>query len=145
MQSCPLAMLLSVLLCLCGCSFCYVKAFHPPLPMFTASGKSNQLLPREKESAHAVVCRKNPAFHPFLQSIGRRSAATTTTRWMSSSRSDALASHSDDEWHPHDPAWTTPQLLEGIWSQIAQAKDMVRGVSFVSYHIVRQRGACMLI
>jgi hypothetical protein len=34
----------------------------------------------------------------------------------------------EDEWYPHDPAWTTPQLLEGIWSQIAQAKDMVRGV-----------------
>jgi hypothetical protein len=34
----------------------------------------------------------------------------------------------DEEWHPHDPAWTTPQLLEGIWSQIVQAKNMVRNV-----------------
>jgi hypothetical protein len=38
------------------------------------------------------------------------------------------AAYTDDEWHPHDPAWTVPQLLGGIWHQIAQAKDMVRGV-----------------
>jgi hypothetical protein len=44
-------------------------------------------------------------------------------------------SHSDDEWHPNDPAWTTSQLLEGIWSQIAQAKDMVKGVRCIT-HIV---------
>ena len=36
--------------------------------------------------------------------------------------------HEEDEWHPHDPAWTTSQLLKGLWSQIAQAKDMVKGV-----------------
>jgi hypothetical protein len=40
-----------------------------------------------------------------------------------------VTSEADDEWYPHDPAWTTPQLLEGLWSQIAQAKDMVKGVS----------------
>lgn len=33
-----------------------------------------------------------------------------------------------EEWHPHDPAYTTPQLLAGIWFQIAQAKTMVKGV-----------------
>jgi hypothetical protein len=33
-----------------------------------------------------------------------------------------------DEWHPHDPAYTTPQLLASLWGQIAAAKDLVRGV-----------------
>lgn len=37
--------------------------------------------------------------------------------------------HSDDEWHPRDPAFTTPQLLVGIWQQIAQATSMAKGVS----------------
>jgi hypothetical protein len=41
----------------------------------------------------------------------------------------------EEEWHPHDPAWTTPQLLEGIWSQIAQAKNMVRNVRNMYLHI----------
>ncbi len=40
-----------------------------------------------------------------------------------------------EEWHPHDPAYTTPQLLAGIWFQIAQAKTMVKGV--------RCKHACM--
>ena len=35
---------------------------------------------------------------------------------------------SDDEWHPHDPANTVPQLLSSLWSQIAQAGNMVKGV-----------------
>jgi hypothetical protein len=35
----------------------------------------------------------------------------------------------DDEWHPHDPAFTTPQLLAGVWDQIAHAGTMSKGVS----------------
>jgi hypothetical protein len=35
----------------------------------------------------------------------------------------------DEEWHPNDPAYTTPQLLVGIWDQIAMAKTMTKGVS----------------
>jgi hypothetical protein len=37
--------------------------------------------------------------------------------------------YTDDEWHPHDPAYTTPQLLSGIWGQIARGTTMVKGVS----------------
>ncbi|EEC48347.1 predicted protein [Phaeodactylum tricornutum CCAP 1055/1] len=33
----------------------------------------------------------------------------------------------DDEWHPHDPAFTTPQLLAGVWDQIAHAGTMSKG------------------
>ena len=36
--------------------------------------------------------------------------------------------HSDDEWHPRDPAKTTPQLLSGLWHQITQAGSMAKGV-----------------
>jgi len=61
-------------------------------------------------------------------SLGRRTRPSR--RQMRLQMSDLTTQpHQDDEWHPHDPAWSTPQLLKGIWSQIAQAKDMVRGVS----------------
>jgi hypothetical protein len=33
------------------------------------------------------------------------------------------AFHSDTEWHPHDPAETTPQLLSSLWNQIATSID----------------------
>jgi hypothetical protein len=36
--------------------------------------------------------------------------------------------YSDDEWHPNDPAYTTPQLLVGIWDQIAMAKTLTKDV-----------------
>jgi hypothetical protein len=37
-------------------------------------------------------------------------------------------SSTDDEWHPRDPAHTTPQLLAGVWHQIAQVGSLVKGV-----------------
>jgi hypothetical protein len=49
---------------------------------------------------------------------------------LQSSKSDFLKqAETDDEWHPHDTAETTTQLLAGIWWQIAQAGTMVKGVS----------------
>lgn len=47
--------------------------------------------------------------------------------------------YTDDEWHPHDPAYTTSQLLVGIWDQIAMAKTMTRNVSLllISYFKTR--------
>ena len=41
---------------------------------------------------------------------------------------DAVHTDDGEEWHPHDPAWTTPRLLQGIWDQIAHANTMVKGV-----------------
>jgi hypothetical protein len=35
----------------------------------------------------------------------------------------------EEEWHPRDPAYTIPQLLEGVWFQISQGKTMVKGDS----------------
>jgi hypothetical protein len=33
----------------------------------------------------------------------------------------------DDEWHPHDPAETTPQLLAALWFMIAHGNSLVKG------------------
>jgi hypothetical protein len=41
------------------------------------------------------------------------------------------ANEDSDEWHPRDPAQTTPQLLKSIWDQIARASAMVKGVSLL--------------
>lgn len=39
----------------------------------------------------------------------------------------------EEEWHPRDPAKTTPQLLSSLWSQIAQGcKNLSKGVSFAA-------------
>jgi hypothetical protein len=38
--------------------------------------------------------------------------------------------YSDNEWHPRDPASTTPQLLAAMWHQITQAGGMAKGVSY---------------
>ena len=36
-----------------------------------------------------------------------------------------------EEWHPRDPASTTPQLLSSLWLQIAQGcKNLSKGVRF---------------
>jgi len=46
-------------------------------------------------------------------------------------RSPVLQNQPDDEeeWHPRDHAASTSQLLVGIWSQIADAATMSKGVS----------------
>lgn len=38
----------------------------------------------------------------------------------------------DDEWHPSDPASTTPELLSSLWGLIAQGSTMQRGVSVLT-------------
>ena len=42
--------------------------------------------------------------------------------------SDAQAEHDEDDWHPEDPACTTPQFLCALWHMIAQGSNMVKGV-----------------
>jgi hypothetical protein len=34
----------------------------------------------------------------------------------------------DEEWHPRDPAQSTPQLLAALWHQISHAGNLVKGV-----------------
>ncbi|GKY91902.1 hypothetical protein MPSEU_000161800 [Mayamaea pseudoterrestris] len=57
----------------------------------------------------------------------RRSSSSFTRQWLSDV--PMLQAETDDEWHPHDPAATIPQLLHSVWSQIAQAGNMVKGES----------------
>jgi hypothetical protein len=57
-----------------------------------------------------------------------RPSSSSIPRRRSSLDDDAVLETDDDEWHPHDPANTIPQLMEAVWSQIAQAGGMVKGV-----------------
>jgi len=59
-----------------------------------------------------------------------------TTLGAAKATDDSSSSSLQDEWHPHDPAESTPQLLAGLWHQIAQANTMIKGVrSFVHSYI----------
>jgi hypothetical protein len=80
------------------------------------------------------------AFAPSTVGKSQSRAAFVGTTTVSTSRSPSqLASsttggsnagfYTDDEWHPHDPAETTPQLLASIWCQISNGISMVKGVS----------------
>lgn len=71
----------------------------------------------------------SPAIIAFQLQRPQIQRSSFTTMMMSSTNNPMVSNaHTDDEWHPHDPAHTTPQLLEGLWFQIAQGKDMVKGV-----------------
>ena len=43
--------------------------------------------------------------------------------------SDPQTGHDEDDWHPEDPASTTPQFLGALWQMIARGSNMVKGVS----------------
>jgi hypothetical protein len=50
---------------------------------------------------------------------------------LSSTSLQSTQSNNDEEFHPSDPASTTPQLLSSLWLQIAQGcKNLAKGVSF---------------
>ena len=68
---------------------------------------------------------------PYSTAFRRSRIGSSSSSSSSSLHMLSPSSQDDEEWHPNDPAWTTPQLLEGIWSQIAQAKNMVRNVRMV--------------
>ena len=119
-------------------------AFHAPPLLLKRSlfgGKSQSTQDSVQDAGVLKAKRSTLAQQWQFRPAG--TAATTTrsscTSWHQrqtpSTSTLLLASpanhHSDDEWHPHDPAWTTPQLLEGLWSQIAQAKTMIRGVRYI--------------
>lgn len=79
-----------------------------PLVLSVCSGF---VLTTPARNLHRITTTKRPPFRTSL------------------SVANPLSFHSDDEWHPHDPAYTTAQLMAGIWHQIAQASSMVKGVS----------------
>lgn len=56
-------------------------------------------------------------------------AKKTATALSISTPSNNAGYYTDDEWHPHDPAHSTPQLLAGLWTQIANGLTLVKGES----------------
>lgn len=63
----------------------------------------------------------------------RHPASVRTTFFLSSSSSssgEGSAYFSDEEWHPRDPASTTPQLLAGLWHQISHAGSLTKGETY---------------
>ena len=77
---------------------------------------------RQNERRNILPHSRSTSWNTLLQTIDSSSSRILLLHMLSPSVEE------EEEWHPHDPAWTTPQLLEGIWSQIAQAKNMVRNV-----------------
>jgi hypothetical protein len=108
------------------------------LASFTTSYTLNQISTTKRWCAHD---NQPPRRTLWRRRTNRMSAfclaaASSADAAASDGSHDHSSSNKNDEWHPHDPAWTTPQLLEGIWSQIAQAKNMVRGVRGVVFVFV---------
>jgi hypothetical protein len=73
--------------------------------------------------------------------VGTKTLTTTKTQLASSTTGGSNAGfYTDDEWHPHDPAETTPQLLSSIWCQISNGISMVKGVSTKQYNRCKRYG-----
>mmetsp|Transcript_11287 Transcript_11287/g.15632 ORF Transcript_11287/g.15632 Transcript_11287/m.15632 type:complete len:603 (-) Transcript_11287:299-2107(-) len=86
--------------------------------------------------------------YPHIFSVPKTIETTkTTTRWPAERRQNMIhisrrnsptplrmsdEAEEEEEWHPRDPAKTTPQLLASIWNLIGRGKDMVRGESFTA-------------
>lgn len=60
----------------------------------------------------------------------RRSLASSSS--LEDGGVDKKGDDDEEEWHPRDPAHTTPQLLAGLWHQIAQSGSMTRGVRLLA-------------
>jgi hypothetical protein len=80
-----------------------------------------------------VVIASTEAFAPhgvvhdvFSQRTKRTSFGITTSFTRSSLSS---STQEEEEWHPIDMAYTTPQLLSALWFMIAQGSGMVKGES----------------
>ena len=82
----------------------------------------------------ALCCDTAIAFVPSL-TPSKYSLSQTSPKIAGVGRSESTQLTAEgtgqdaDEFYPHDPAETTPQLLKSIWHQIAQGNSMVKGVS----------------
>lgn len=79
----------------------------------------------------AVIVVSTEAFAPHVQDVYLFSQRTKKSFGIttSSTRSSSLSSNTqeEEEWHPIDNAYTTPQLLSALWFMIAQGSGMVKG------------------
>lgn len=74
----------------------------------------------------------NIAFTRIANVINRYNNNEKNTKNQQQQRQSVLysSSQSNEEWHPSDPASTTPQLLSSLWLQIAQGcKKLSKGES----------------
>ena len=62
--------------------------------------------------------------HPIAKPI--MASQTTPTN---SGDASPQAENDEEDWHPEDPARTTPQFLCALWQMIARGSNMVKGVS----------------
>jgi hypothetical protein len=67
--------------------------------------------------------------HAFVVGRHQRQTGLSARSCGLPNEGTGVSVHSDDEWHPQDPAWTTARLLQGIWDQIANANTLLKGVS----------------
>ncbi len=96
----------------------FVSSFVPSTKSISIpiiSPKDSPLFWKQQQQRHVAVSSSSSSFSLFAASPQQDDG-------------DDDKEEEKEEWHPHDPAYTTPQLLAGIWFQIAQAKSMVKGV-----------------
>ena len=77
-------------------------------------------------SASAFTVPPHTASKSGYPTVKPKLASQTTPKG-----SDAQAEHHEEDWHPEDPARTTPQFLCALWHMIAQGSNMVKGVGNV--------------
>jgi hypothetical protein len=65
---------------------------------------------------------------PAVFGVPKQQQHHTLVFSSSSPSPEANGEEEEEEWHPHDPADTMPQLLAGLWHQIAEAGSMLKGV-----------------
>jgi hypothetical protein len=83
-----------------------------------------------RSRSHAAFVGTSASASISISMSASTTMLTSPTQLASSTTGGSNAGfYTDDEWHPHDPAETTPQLLASIWDQIANGLSMVKGVS----------------
>jgi hypothetical protein len=121
-----------------------VSAFQPPLSSFRTQSQRIS----SSESVHQNGCERFTLSHERCRrrssrygggivessSVSRDNAryASRTCLFLSQSNThnDDEGDEEEEEWHPRDPAHTTPQLLAGIWHQISEASGMPKGDTY---------------
>jgi hypothetical protein len=117
---------------ICFLSIDKVHAFHIPSTSHGAKQSSTRANICDVLALHSKEIQRCSllSFSPLVQyySYKKQHAPSRLRMVLDVDDTSVTTNDDDDEWHPNDPAWTTPQLLEGIWSQIAQGKNMIRNV-----------------
>ena len=102
---------------------CFGFSLTTSNPQASAKTAFNSLSARTKSAI------ENPfqGSQRFLNNYVSSAKSPPSPLFMSQMQPDAVNA-ANNEWHPHDPAKTTPQLLSSVWGQIARAKTMSKGV-----------------